>query len=156
MLSLSLSFYPSRAFSLSFSLFLSLSLSVSLCLLSLSLTLSLSLSCVCVCITVRTKSRECVVFCGPPCSQVLRWCPTGDPGVDPGFWSGGSRGVLTPRGPEHQNLIQKVVFPQKLPENCKNLWGKGAQGPLDPLMRPTPLSLSQSVCLSHHRGLQNW
>ncbi len=33
-------------------------------------------------------------------------------GADSGFWSGGPSGVLTPRGPQAQNLLKIGGFPQ--------------------------------------------
>ena len=54
-------------------------------------------------------------------------------GVDPGFWSGGASGVLTPRGGLSPNLLKIGVFPLKLPENCmKKSWGQGGPGPQGP------------------------
>ncbi len=40
------------------------------------------------------------------------------PGTDPGFGSGRSSGVLTPRGDLSPKFTQNRVFPLKLPENC--------------------------------------
>ena len=57
------------------------------------------------------------------------------PGADPGFWSGGPRRVLTPRGPWAHNLLKIRVFPLKLPENCmilKKSLGQRGPGPPGP------------------------
>ena len=61
--------------------------------------------------------------------------PSVGPGTDPGFWSGGFSGVLTPRGGLSPKFAQNRDFPLKLPEKCTTfeeiLGARGGPGPLD-------------------------
>ena len=62
------------------------------------------------------------------CLSLRLWKREWGAGADPGFWSGGPSGVLTPRRALSPKCAQNRFFPLKLPENCmikKNLGAKG-------------------------------
>ncbi len=73
---------------------------------------------------------------------------------DPGFWSGGPSGILTPRGAPSPKFAQNRGCPLKLPENymiLKKSWGQGLpgpQGPLDPLLRSVAVARQPSILMS--------
>ncbi len=70
------------------------------------------------------------------CLSLRLWKREWGAGADPGFWSGGPSGVLTPRRALSPKCAQNRFFPLKLPENCmikKNLGAKGGGRVVPPL-----------------------